>query len=1031
VQSTSSLRNITTLSPGDHLCWLYETEEEHRAVITPFLRQGLERGEKVLYIVDAHPAESVLAYLREDGLEVKPYLARGQLHILTSADTHLAQGAFDPDAMVALLRSETARALEEGYAALRVTGEMSWALREVPGSDRLIEYEAKLNNFLPESRCLAICQYDSRRFDPAVLLQVLSTHPTAAVGRDLYDNFYYIPPAEFLGGDLPATTLRHCLENLKERSRAEDKLREAEMRYRTLFEQSPAGVLLIDETGAVLESNDVAHRQLGYSRDEFLRLRISDFEVIETPEETRARIENILRTGRDEFETRHRTKQGQIRNVLVTARTVALSGRPLFHCVFHDITERKRAEDEVKRVNETLEQRVAERTAQLSATVQELEGEITERKRVEEQVQKQARTLELFFKWTLSPLAFLDRDFNFLRVNEAYAHADERDVSEFPGRNHFDLYPSEAKTIFEEVVRTKKPFQALARPFVYPDHPERGVTYWDWTLVPVLDTAGEVELLVFSLNDVTERKRAEESLKAEKAWSDAIISSAPNIVVGLGENSKILLFNKFAEEVTGYPVEEVLGREWIEIFIPQERRREIYGVWDDVVKNSRVEHPYENLIVTKAGEHRLISWNNTVLTEDGKFRMVLSIGEDITERKQAEEALAARTRQLEVLRAVSAEITRELDLAVLLELIIRRATELVDGSSGTLWLWDEEAQLLVPMAWRGLGDWIRDQRRRLGEGVSGTVAQRREGLIVNEYAMSPYANATTPKHGMINAIVAEPLVYRGRLLGVLMAGKGDPGSSFTEREQEILCLLATQAAIAIENARLFGQLSTARERLDWVSRQLVNAHEEERRRLSRELHDEAGQALTALRISLELVLADLPEEEGSLRQRIGQAVALTDATTEQIRLLAQNLRPPALDTVGLNATLEGFCQDFARRTGMSVDYVSAELSGVVEAVSICLYRFLQEALTNVAKHAGTTRARVALRSTGQTISLSVEDDGVGFDPQIVRSVSGRQRGIGLMGMRERLEMLGGRLDIESQPGMGTHLIAHAPAERVE
>ena len=126
------------------------------------------------------------------------------------------------------------------------------------------------------------------------------------------------------------------------RKRAEDKLREAEMRYRTLFEQSPAGVLIIDPgTAAVLESNDTAHRQLGYSRDEFVRLGISDFEAIEKPEETSARIENILRTGRDEFETRHRNKQGEIRNVLVTVQAIALSGRPILHCVFRDITERK------------------------------------------------------------------------------------------------------------------------------------------------------------------------------------------------------------------------------------------------------------------------------------------------------------------------------------------------------------------------------------------------------------------------------------------------------------------------------------------------------------------------------------------------------------------------------------------------------------------------------------------------------------------------------------------------------------------
>jgi len=177
-----ALRGILHLVPGDHLCCLYETEEEHRAVLTPYMRQGLERGEKVLYIADAHIAEGVLAYLRADGLEVEPYLARGQLSILTADDAYMRQGVFDPDGMIALLRTETARALAEGYSALRASGETTWALRGLPGSGRLIEYEAKLNTFFPGSQCLGLCQYDRRRVDPAVLLEVLATHPTAVVG---------------------------------------------------------------------------------------------------------------------------------------------------------------------------------------------------------------------------------------------------------------------------------------------------------------------------------------------------------------------------------------------------------------------------------------------------------------------------------------------------------------------------------------------------------------------------------------------------------------------------------------------------------------------------------------------------------------------------------------------------------------------------------------------------------------------------------------------------------------------------------
>ena len=210
-----SLRTISDLKPGDHICCLYQTEKEHRALLTPFLRQGLERSQKVLYIVDTHTAETVLGYLKDDGLKVEPYLSSGQLGILTANDAYIRDGAFNPDQMIDLLGAETERALVEGYTALRVTGEMSWALRGLPGSERLIEYESKLNKFFPNTKCLAICQYDRRRFDPKILLDVLTTHPTVAVGTEIYDNFYHIPPADLLGHDLQEATLRHCLKNLK------------------------------------------------------------------------------------------------------------------------------------------------------------------------------------------------------------------------------------------------------------------------------------------------------------------------------------------------------------------------------------------------------------------------------------------------------------------------------------------------------------------------------------------------------------------------------------------------------------------------------------------------------------------------------------------------------------------------------------------------------------------------------------------------------------------------------------------------
>jgi Nif-specific regulatory protein len=258
------LRTLEELEPGDHLCCIYETEEEHRALVTPFLRHGLEQGQKAIYIVDAHTADTVLGYLRNDGFNVEPFLKKGQLVIIGVKDAYMKEGVFDPDGMIDLLRSETELALSEGYKALRVTGEMTWALQGLPGSERLIEYEAKLNEFFPGSRCLAICQYDRRRFDSEILLDVLTTHPIAIIGTEVFDNFYYLPPKDFLGPDSSTASFTRRLKNLTDRKRAEEALdrRNKELYSLNLIENTISqslelGKVLNDTLRTVLDMMDL------------------------------------------------------------------------------------------------------------------------------------------------------------------------------------------------------------------------------------------------------------------------------------------------------------------------------------------------------------------------------------------------------------------------------------------------------------------------------------------------------------------------------------------------------------------------------------------------------------------------------------------------------------------------------------------------------------------------------------------------------------------------------------------------------
>jgi signal transduction histidine kinase len=212
-----------------------------------------------------------------------------------------------------------------------------------------------------------------------------------------------------------------------------------------------------------------------------------------------------------------------------------------------------------------------------------------------------------------------------------------------------------------------------------------------------------------------------------------------------------------------------------------------------------------------------------------------------------------------------------------------------------------------------------------------------------------------------------------------------------------------------------------------LAKQVVYAQEEERRRLSRELHDEAGQALTALKLSLELLRADLPAGSKDLSLNLGEAIALAETTMARVRLLAHGLRPPALDTLGLNLTLEACCRDYARRAQLTIQYQGYEVRGLSDAMSICLYRVLQEALTNVVKHARAHRVEVGLAPAPEQVCLTVADDGCGIDPDTL-SILDRPAGIGLLGMRERLELLDGRLALESVAGQGLRLTATLPLQ---
>lgn len=223
----------------------------------------------------------------------------------------------------------------------------------------------------------------------------------------------------------------------------------------------------------------------------------------------------------------------------------------------------------------------------------------------------------------------------------------------------------------------------------------------------------------------------------------------------------------------------------------------------------------------------------------------------------------------------------------------------------------------------------------------------------------------------------------------------------------------------------------AEENLRQLSRQVVAAQENERQRISHELHDEAGQSLTALKIGLELLQSDLSDQPESVHQSIKDAMELIEQTMDNIHSLAQLLRPPELDSLGLSPVLEDLCRTFSQHTHIPVQYHGIELPDLSGSAAVCLYRLAQEALTNIVKHAQASHVSVKLEYDAENLYLVIEDDGQGFDKTTIYSNSYQQPRLGLLGMRERVELFDGCLEVDARPGRGTRLTAKMPRSNIE
>ncbi len=371
------------------------------------------------------------------------------------------------------------------------------------------------------------------------------------------------------------------------------------------------------------------------------------------------------------------------------------------------------------------------------------------------------------------------------------------------------------------------------------------------------------------------------------------------------------------------------------------------------------------------------------------------------------------SRQLESLNEVGNALATETDLDRLLELVARRLRELIGARLVMVLLPTDGDRLRIAAV---AGD---EAERLLGETLSATdsksgrVFARRRSERVDSVLDDPEVDRGASRMFGARTGLWVPLIARDRAIGVIAVhDRLGPDPRFADTDVRLAETFASRAAVAADLSQ-----RVARDAL----RRVVSAQEGERRRLARELHDETGQALTSILLGLK------PIEEALAGETAATAVAnlrqLVVATLQDVRRLAVELRPAVLDDFGLTSALARLTETFAEQTGLSVHYESTLGEGRLPPdTETALYRIVQESLTNVLKHARAQRVSISLTRKGGFVTAVIEDDGVGFEPAETHDDS-----FGLIGMRERVALLDGSLEVESTVGTGTTIAVEVPA----
>ncbi len=739
------------------------------------------------------------------------------------------------------------------------------------------------------------------------------------------------------------------LRDITARKKAEEALREHEEMIRALVETSCDWIWSIDLNGVHTYCNPAVEQILGYSPDELVGKQSLDL----LHDDDRVKVEANMPTWIDEkcgwsnLMLRWKHKDGTYRYLESNAVPILSSENELvgFRGVDRDITDRKRAEDVL-----------AETTG----------------------------LLETIFAHTHILVAYLDSKFNFVRVNRAYAHTDGREPAFFVGRNHFELFPNaENEAIFREVVESGIPYFVEAKPFEYAEHPERGITYWDWSLVPIKEQDGVVSGLVLTLADVTERKQAEAALRESEEKFRSLAEQSPNMIF-INKKGRIVYINIKCEEVMGYKREELCSPDFdFRILIAPES---LDMVSDNFTRHLRGEdvRPYDYTIIRKDGTRIEVINASKLIQYEGEAA-ILGIVTDITERKRAEQAMRESEERLKIL---------------------------FESAPDTIYLIDSEGRFMDAnrAAFELIGF---DRNEVIGKSLAeldllsaGQLSKAKANLkkVVAGKLSGPNEYTLKRKDG--SHISVEVRTFPVKIAGtVLTLGIARDITEHKRTEQE---LLEHQA------------------KLKSLASQLSLTEEHERHRLATDLHDQISQSLVISKIKLDQLRKSSNSDE--FNEPLEDVSNCLGQIIDNTRTLTFDLSYPILYELGFEAAVAEWLTDqIQEKHSIKTEFVDdGHQKPLDDDIRVLLFRNVRELLINVVKHAQANKVSVSIHKVKDNIRVSVEDDGVGFDPVEVTSMAAKRAEFGLFSIRERLEQLGGLIEIDSRRSYGSKITMTAP-----